>query len=114
MRFTNINPTGSEWRWCRFRDTDLELELRCATTDDIARLAAWDMTKGTAEQRKFIAESLFRNFRGAADAAGQPLSNTVQNRGAVLMAPPVWRFTVEQLVVLSEATAEGNGDGAAG
>lgn len=110
-RFTNINPTGEAWVWRKQSGTTLEVCLRPPTTDETLFLAQpLDYRKGTAEIRRYIADRMFKDFRGAEDAKGETIPNTVAMRAAMLDNPGIYAWISSELVKLGELRAEGNGD----
>lgn len=116
-KFRIING-GEEDRWKWFSHPfarDFEVELRLQDHEELTSIGK-EFRLGTenadyAGYRRKIATDMFRNFRGAIDANGDPIDNTLENRAAMLKDVSTYTFINNRLGNFAAWGVEGNGEG---
>lgn len=107
MKFTNINPGGSDRVWQEMPDSGgLKVLLKIPTVEELRRIP--DDRERTAETRKYIAVNFFFDFENGIDGEGNPLQNTLQNREAMLNHPRFWNWINQRIKDLADKGDEGN------
>lgn len=109
MKFTNINPAGSDRVWVEMPDTGgLRALLKIPTVEELIRVP--DARDRSAETRKYLAVNFFFDFENALDGTGNPIQNTLQNREAMLNHPRFWTWVNQTIKELADKGSEGNAD----
>lgn len=118
-KFRRIGGTEDDlWLWFRLDDTGFEAELKLLDADELqAAVREYRIAEPDGDSdgfRRWVASKAFRNFRGALDARGRPVANTLENRVAILRDPRVAAWVSERLADFGAWAEEGKDDSGSG
>lgn len=115
MAYRFISIGGSEedrWKWFSWDRTKLQVELRMATDDELEemreRFRIGKDNPDEAGYRRFIAENCWRDFKGAYDAHGTPIENSLDSRIAMLNDRAFRNWLIVKLMDFVAWGLEGN------
>lgn len=121
MAYRFISIGGSEedrWKWFSWDRTKLQVELKLAADEELEdireRFKIGSTNADEEGYRQFVAENLWRDFKGALDANGKALENSLEQRLAMLTDRAFRGWIVSRLLDFAAWGAEGNaGSGSA-